>query len=71
MKNPRIKRLIKTTPDLTELEIVEELRKEKSEEELHKLSEIELMKLIISILARLRVRSGKGKMKKEVKQIYI
>jgi len=64
---PRIKNLVEQLLEVKQWQIEEELLKEKSNTELHEMSEEELYALIVSILYKLM----KKKMRKEANLIYI
>ena len=64
---PRIKNLFEQFREFTQRQIEEELLKEKSDTELHEMSEDELFNLIMSIFYKLM----KKKMRKEANLIYI
>ena len=64
MQKPPIKRLLESIQGISDIEVYEELLQEKNDEELHEMSENELLALILEVLKR-------TKMRKEVKLIYI
>jgi len=64
---PRIKDLLTKIPIVPKRQVEEELLKEKTDSELHEMSEDELYALIVSIYRKLM----KKKMRKEANLIYI
>jgi hypothetical protein len=62
----RIKTLIEMNQEISQEQVYQELLKEKSDTELHEMSEEEIEWLVRKIILRLR-----KKMDKEVKTIYI
>lgn len=64
---PKIKELVTKIPIIPQRQVEEELLKEKTNAELHEMSEDELYALIVSVYRKLL----KKKMRKEVNLIYI
>ncbi|MFX1317222.1 MAG: hypothetical protein ACFE9T_15275, partial [Promethearchaeota archaeon] len=63
----RIKWFLQTFKEISQDELYKELLKERTDNELHEMSEEELIDLILQVLNKMR----KKKMKKEVKQIFV
>jgi len=58
---------MRTYEEISQEQVYQELLKEKNDEELHEMEELELLFLVIRVLERI----GKKKMKKEVRLIYV
>lgn len=70
MSIKRIKKLIDSDLEISDIQVYQELLKDFSEEELHEMSEDILFELIVQIMRQLRKKMYK-KIDQEVKMIYI
>ncbi|MHA2009281.1 MAG: hypothetical protein ACXABO_19040 [Promethearchaeota archaeon] len=67
LKSPRVAKIINELKENVKTQVLDELLKQNTDEELHQMDDEKIVKLILNIIQRLIVK----KMKKEVEMIYI